>query len=105
MDGFGIFNLKPGGPVVDWGIVALEMIGLTTTAFLLVLVGKRTGFDDKRERCRQKQRVRRQHTTCEECMDVLDKKGCYNSFTAFLPKGAVRSCYRKRLWQQRRDKS
>lgn len=103
MDGFGIFNLKPGGPVVDWGIVALEMIGLTTIAVLLILVGKRAGFDDKWERCRQKQRVRRQHTTCEGCMDVLDKKCCHNSRMAYLPEGAVRFCYRKRLWGQRSD--
>lgn len=105
MEGFGIFNLKPGGPVVDWGIVALEMIGLTTVAALLMLVGKRAGFDDKWKRCRQKQRVRRQHTTCEGCMDVLDKKCCHNSRMTYLPEGAVRSCYRKRLWGQRSDKS
>jgi hypothetical protein len=105
MDGFGIFSLKPGGPVVDWGIVALEMIGLATVAALLMLVGKRAGFDDKWKRCRQKQRVRRQHTTCEGCMDALDNECRHNSFMAYLPEGAVRSCYRKRSWGQRSDKS
>jgi hypothetical protein len=58
--------------------------------------------------------VRRQHTTCEGCMYLQDKKSCHDRqapqdpFAAASPvasplEGEARYCYRKQFWRGKRN--
>src|SRR5450830_905836 len=58
------------------------------------------------ERYHQRQMVRRQHTTCEGCTYLQDKKSCHDRqdpFAAASPlEGEARYCYRKQFWRGKR---
>jgi hypothetical protein len=98
------FDFRLGGLVIDYRIVALEVIGLTAIAVLLILIGNRAGIDNKVERYRQRYRKSKEHTTCDGCLNLRDGGTCHG-FSTFLPEGEVRYCYRKRLWGERSGRS
>lgn len=113
---WSFLNPRPVGLIVDYWIVVLEMIGLAGIVVFLVFVGDRTGIDDKVKRYHQRQLVegfflktRRQHTTCEGCTYLQDKKSCHDRQDPFAAainplEGEARYCYRKQFWRGKRNR-